>query len=996
MTRSTESTLTSGTWAAPDSPGRRLASGVLLHIRLESTNADGADADGDATELATALESLAALVTRTVSAHSGTVIGPITTELRAWFGTASAAIAEDAADAALALRSVLQAARAWPRLRSLNLVARLGLDAGELVFVGPPGEPPSLVHGPPLLGARALAESAGAFVLKASAGVVRRLRGGWITRGDASGAEIVGRAVPSALLGPFTFLGVATQLVGREREAEILRAALDATSHTGAALLVLTGPPGVGKTRLVSEVVAGWQAAQLATIDVLQARTGAHFGSYGPLAIALRQRARIRDADPAATAARRFVSVLTPTTAAEEVLGIATALATLVGAIGDHLSDYDVSDYDAYPRGWLFDALVTWYRGASTGRPLVVFLDGLDAMPPPVLDALEHLLSRLGEARVLFVATANDPPSLDRFGRHRASELVVGRLEPAVTEALASYLLRCAEHVPARLIREVAEFSGGLPLAVEEALRDLAASGRLRTEARPWRIEGRRGLVLRPADAVTDAYAARIAMLTEAQREALAAVAVSPAHLDVLGPTLGIDGLEALLQRGFLESRGDVGGASEGASFTVAHPAVAEAALRALPPARRADLHRSVAARLEHAGLATAPKILADHWSLAGDHARALTHRLRHAEQVLRQRTPGEAARVIAAAIATLDQLPQTPENDAVRERLIGSQVEQLVLAAELDTAVELGGREGPRLPRRGAATARLHLWTGWAFEHSGRLAEARAAFEQASDAMPDADGELAVAILTGTLAVASRLGGGPEVGARLEARLATDTAGVSSRTQSAAHRLIGNLALREGRFPDARRAYERAHELALAAHAPEEVADALNALVAVLVLMGEFAAATALSETGLREAERWDLAHVKAYLLTNLAEAHLGLGQTAPAIDAATRALAAHLHVGNEEGVGESHRLLAEAHLALAALDEARQHALGAFESAQRFGAPFAIGSAARALAAIAVASGDTQAAARHFDQAVRTFRDGGLRDELDRTEAKRLAAMA
>jgi ATP/maltotriose-dependent transcriptional regulator MalT len=69
------------------------------------------------------------------------------------------------------------------------------------------------------------------------------------------------------------------QLVGRAEELAYLRARLADAGAGAGHLVVLTGPAGIGKTRLVEEVVAtvdtvvGWRAAEDAVAATFPANT---------------------------------------------------------------------------------------------------------------------------------------------------------------------------------------------------------------------------------------------------------------------------------------------------------------------------------------------------------------------------------------------------------------------------------------------------------------------------------------------------------------------------------------------------------------------------------------------------------------------------------------------------------------------------------------------------------------------------------------------------
>src|SRR4051812_49991719 len=77
----------------------------------------------------------------------------------------------------------------------------------------------------------------------------------------------------------------ADPIVGRERELDALREALDGAAGGAGRLLLLAGEAGVGKTRLVDEALAGCDCAVLRSVATERGSV-----AYGPIFGALRGR----------------------------------------------------------------------------------------------------------------------------------------------------------------------------------------------------------------------------------------------------------------------------------------------------------------------------------------------------------------------------------------------------------------------------------------------------------------------------------------------------------------------------------------------------------------------------------------------------------------------------------------------------------------------------------------------------------------------------------
>ena len=223
--------------------------------------------------------------------------------------------------------------------------------------------------------------------------------------------------------------------------------------------LLLSGEPGIGKTRLAAEVA---RHAHAAGATVLYGRCEESLGApYQPFAEALDQHVRALPPDELAPQLGRYP---------EELSRLAPTLPALLPELGSPLS----SDAET-ERYRLFEAVAAWLTAAAAPRGLVLVLDDLHWAARPTLVLLQHVLHATGGARLLILGTYRDT---DLGRTHPLSGLLADlRRAPDVTRmALGGLDLD-------GVVRLVAEAAGH---ELDEAGESLAAAVHAETEGNPF------------------------------------------------------------------------------------------------------------------------------------------------------------------------------------------------------------------------------------------------------------------------------------------------------------------------------------------------------------------------------------------------------------------------------------------------------------------------------------------------------------------------------
>src|SRR5664280_3869590 len=224
-----------------------------------------------------------------------------------------------------------------------------------------------------------------------------------LRRAADAGDEPIGQAAASGD-SAFDLGEIGVDFVGRENGRATLR---DWPSSSGRGLLIVTGPPGCGKSALISQVVQASRTYDLHRgPGVAVGRTGASPDASVPLSgigqaepvHRLAEQLRVEEIDTASThTARR---------------SLLTALSRRVGDTRIVMDGLDEADDPHLVAGLLTDIALTGVRLVVGTRPTV--------QDRP---AAKELLEALGRGRPhLDLHVCRDPEAIARYVRHRLAE----------------------------------------------------------------------------------------------------------------------------------------------------------------------------------------------------------------------------------------------------------------------------------------------------------------------------------------------------------------------------------------------------------------------------------------------------------------------------------------------------------------------------------------------------------------------------------------------
>jgi class 3 adenylate cyclase len=377
----------------------------------------------------------------------------------------------------------------------------------------------------------------------------------------------------------------ARPFVDRHRERDWLDERLDDARGGQPQLVLISGEPGIGKSRLVREVQ---RTASGRGAEVCSGRCREHLDlPYLPFAASLLTRLQLlAREDPALS---RHAPVI------ERLLGDDADTAPSTGSRSEEQEQTRV-----------FVAVAAATMRLAERRPLLVVVEDLHWADRASLDLFTHLAVEIADTAM----RAPVPMMLAATYRHAAGSRLSGEIERLQREEICHQLAlrplaaeEAGEMVRALGLRQstrqiedsVYRVAGGNPLFIENIVHQLAQRGGEQERA-PSVVAALEAAGPRE---ITDAVAERLAELPAPAQDALTLAAVLGDRFEAarvaavghLAPDLVTDHLESAAALGILERETDV--------LRFAHPLYARAAYTRATLSRRQQLHLDVASSLQ-------------------------------------------------------------------------------------------------------------------------------------------------------------------------------------------------------------------------------------------------------------------------------------------------------------------------------------------------------------------------------------------------------------
>jgi serine/threonine protein kinase/tetratricopeptide (TPR) repeat protein len=446
------------------------------------------------------------------------------------------------------------------------------------------------------------------------------------------------------------------------------RGSTDAHAEIPAALVIVSGEPGIGKSSVVQETE---RIARGHGCQVFQGRCfDGNLSPFQPFVEIIRQLiAELKLQE------RREVAATGDDITGTHVAGVPVeSLFRLLGIVNDYRGELlriapELRKYlpgDAYQQidfgreaDYIYRSLAAFFIEIATFQPICLSFEDLHWADTSSLDLLRHLAAALAQERrsadrstsaprlVMMASARTGYASLEaplarlREQRHLL-ELVLAPLNERETRELIALRLNCQpEELADDLVGRVNALCGGNPFFIAETVRAWYEKQAITRSKTGWALKTEAADTTELPETVRDVMRLRLQGLPPKAQQVLGAAAVIGAVVDIdllrdvlqeLSEADVLDAVDALLPRRVFREAGNPG------QVEFVHDLLHEMPYADLSATRRRSLHRRVGELLEQRraiGRSVASAALAEHFRAAGDPSKAFAYTMEAAQAAL-------------------------------------------------------------------------------------------------------------------------------------------------------------------------------------------------------------------------------------------------------------------------------------------------------------------------------------------------------------------------
>jgi class 3 adenylate cyclase/predicted ATPase len=452
-------------------------------------------------------------------------------------------------------------------------------------------------------------------------------------------------------------------LVGRSEEMGLLLRRWEQARTGPGRVVLITGEPGIGKSRLVAALQDRLRAEPHVRLRHFCSPHHQDSALY-PVITQIERACGFVHTDSAEGRLARLESLLVQSEASAEEIALIAALLSIPS--GERYPLPQTSPQKQ--REKTLAALLAQLQRLARRQPVLLIYEDVHWIDPTSLELLAHTVERVASLPVLLLITARPGFHAPWPEEAHVTMLALNRLSRADAAALVDRVTG-SRALPDVALEQVLARTDGVPLFVEELTKMLLESGLLIKEQERFVLSGPLPPLAIPAT-LHDSLLARLDRLSTTREVAqIGAVIGREFSFELLSAIAGQNApslelaLAELVRAGLLFSRG----VAPEATYTFKHALVQNAAYETLLRSRRQELHARVVRAYEDQfpeQTELQPELLAHHCTQAGLAEKAIEYWERAGQRAVHRSAATEATAHFTKALTLLAHLPEGEQRD--------------------------------------------------------------------------------------------------------------------------------------------------------------------------------------------------------------------------------------------------------------------------------------------------------------------------------------------
>jgi class 3 adenylate cyclase len=456
-----------------------------------------------------------------------------------------------------------------------------------------------------------------------------------------------------------------TPLVGREHEVGLLVERWERARQGEGQVVLLSGEPGIGKSRLV-QVLKERAAQEGATRIEFRCSPFYQHTAWYPVIEHLQRLLQFQRDDLPQTKLEKLAKALTQYRFPRaDTVPLLAPLLSLPHP--DGLPPLNLRPQRQKQKTQ--EALMAWLVEEAERQPVYSPWEDLHWADPSTLELLQLLMEQVPTVRLYLLLTSR-PEFPPPWGpRSHLSQLTLSRLGRSQVKEMVEKVTG-GKALPAQVVQQVVAKTDGVPLFVEELTKMVLESGLVREADGRYELTGPLPPLAIPAT-LQDSLMARLDRLAPVREVAqVAAVLGREFSYELLQSVSPLDeaslqqALAKLVEAEVLYQRG----LPPQARYVFKHALIQDAAYHSLLKSKRQQYHQQIAQVLEERFAETTeaqPELLAHHYTEAGLIEQAIPYWQQAGQRAVARSANIEAVAHLTKGLALLKTLPGTPERIA-------------------------------------------------------------------------------------------------------------------------------------------------------------------------------------------------------------------------------------------------------------------------------------------------------------------------------------------